>query len=102
MHSPDQWPLRKTTISTRNHVVSTHQVRESHNPLRYKFRMFHDIRCMTDHTGDQYSAIRQFGRFPNLPFVFMTRIGGLNGIGPGIYPQNRIDDVFQGNVSHMW
>ena len=60
--------------------------------------MFDDIAAMSDHSGDQDLAVRQFRSFPDMILMLVARVGGFEGVGAGIYFQDQIDDFFQRRV----
>src|ERR1700694_1380326 len=53
---------------------------------------------MADDAGGQHFAVGQLDILPNLPFVLMPWIRGLDKISAGPYFENEIDDLLQRNV----
>src|SRR5216684_5213010 len=60
--------------------------------------MFDHIGSVADDTGGEHLAIGQLDMFPNLPFVLVPWIRGLDEISAGTYLENEIDDLLQGNI----
>src|SRR5215470_14047550 len=52
-------------------------------------------------TRHQYLAGRHLDRLPGPPFVLMSHVAGLEGIGLRLNRENQIDDVFQRQVVSM-
>src|SRR5262245_65845947 len=50
--------------------------------------------------GDERFARRQFGALPHRPFVLVTRIRGLEGIGAGADFQDEVHDVLELQIMH--
>ena len=55
--------------------------------------MLDDVGCVTDNPGDEYLACRKLYMLPDVPLVFVTRIGGLNQIGAGAYSEKEVHDI---------
>ena len=53
---------------------------------------------MGDDAGDEHLAFRQFGGFPDPPFMLVARIAGFERIGAGAHAEHDVDDVLQFHV----
>ena len=60
--------------------------------------MLDEVGRMTYDTRHQYLAGRHLDRLPGSPFVLMSHVAGLEGIGLRFNRENQIDDVFQRQV----
>ena len=68
------------------------------------FGMLHRRGVMRDDAGDQDLAGRQLLGLPQLPFVLVAYVGGLDRIGAGLHAQHQVDDVGQlciGDMRHV-
>ena len=88
----------EAAIGSRNHVLAADERGKSNQPLADELRMFDDVGGMTDDAGHQRLAFRPAGAPPYFPFVFVPRVGGLQGVAPRVHLQHEIDDVAERDV----
>ena len=63
--------------------------------------MLDDIRGVADDTGQDQLVVRQFDVLPDLPFVLVADIAGLERIGLDVDRQHDIDDVAHRDVGDV-
>src|ERR1700692_2145870 len=63
--------------------------------------MLHDVGAVADDARSQDLALRQLDVLPDLPFVFMARIGGFDEVGAGTNLENEIDNLPQRDIGRV-
>ena len=61
--------------------LAADQIRKAQDALGDQFGMLDDIRCMADDAGQDHFAVGQFDVLPDLPFMLVADIAGLERIG---------------------
>ena len=88
-------------VGTCYDVLAADETRIEKDPIGHELRMLDDVAGVTDDARNQDLARRQPGFFPDLPFVFVSRIRGLDRIRAGFHPEHQIDHVFQRQVMRV-
>src|SRR5262249_40060403 len=101
MNTPVEFFLRKAAVGSSDDVFAADTFGKPSNPLGHKFGVFDDIGAMTDHARNQNLAWGKFHVFPDLPLVFVPRIGRFNKVRTRANFQDEIDDLAQGNVGSV-
>ena len=86
---------REAAIGAGDDVLAPDQLGEAHQPFGDQLGMLDDIAGMRDHAGHDRRAVRQLGGFPDMVFVFVARIRGLEGEYARVHLEHVIDDVRQ-------
>ena len=94
-------PPAETAVGRGDDPLPADQVREAKNALGDELGVLDDIGGVADHAGQNHPAVRQFDVLPELPFVFVADIAGLERIGMRIHRQHDIDDVAHRDVGDV-
>ena len=86
-------PAAEAAVGAGDDIVAADQVGKTHYSFRHQLRMFDDVGGMTDNPRDEYFALRQFYLLPDVPLVFVARVGGLDQVGADPYLQQQTDDI---------
>src|SRR5215831_8481620 len=71
----------EATVGAGNHIFPADNLCETRDPIRDETRMLDHVRRMTDHSGNENLALRQFYFLPHAPFVLMADIACLDRVG---------------------
>ena len=93
MNAPVELFLGKAAIGAGNDVLAAHQASEAQDALGYELGVLHDVCAVADDSWGQNLAVRQLDVFPDAPFVFVARIGGLDEVGAGADLENQVYDL---------
>jgi hypothetical protein len=88
-------PASEAAIRSGDYVLVAEQLGESLNPLRYEFRVFHNVRRMRDYAGNQDFSFRQLDRFPQGVFVLVPRVGCFDQVSLRLHGEQNIHQVLQ-------
>src|SRR5262249_50104016 len=91
----------KAAIRGGNYILATDNRGIAKDAIGDQLRMLDEVGRMTYDTRHQYLAGRHLDRLPGSPFVLMSHVAGLEGIGLRLNRENQIDDVFQRQVVGM-
>ena len=91
----------KAAIRAGNYIFATDNRGIAKDAISDQLRMLDEVGRMTYDTRHQYLAGRHLDRLPGSPFVLMSHVAGLEGIGLCLNRENQIDDVFQRQVVSM-
>src|SRR5262249_35805155 len=91
----------KTAIRAGNYILATDNRGIAKDAIGDQLRMLDEVGRMTYDTRHQYLAGRHLDRLPGSPFVLMSHVAGLEGIGLRLNRENQINDVFQRQVVSM-
>jgi hypothetical protein len=93
-------PAAKPAVSPRDDVLATDYARILDEAISDDFRMFQHIGRVAYDPGDQNLPLWQLGYVaPNLPFVFVAHIAGLQRIRLRVHFNQQINDVLEGNIA---
>ncbi len=84
----------EATIGRGDHVLPPDDLRVPHNALRHQVRMLDKGGYRIDDTRDENLALGQFHLLPDLPFVRMAWVGGLDRIRLRPNGKHDIEDAF--------
>ncbi len=79
----------ETAIGRGDDALAADQVGKAQDALGDQFRVFNDIGGMADDTGQDQFVVGEFDVLPDLPFVLMAHIAGLERIAPQHWPSAR-------------
>ena len=85
----------EAAIGTGNDVLAADDLGVAQDAVGDELRVLDEVGRMADDAGHQHLTRRQFGVLPHSPLVFVTHIGGLEGIGLRLYFEDQIDDVLE-------
>ena len=79
----------KTAVGTGHDVLPSHQVGKADDALGHELGMLDDIAGVTDDPRHERLAVREPHVAPDLPLVFVPRVGGLDRVAAGAHLQDR-------------
>jgi len=85
MQSWVQRALRETAVGAVHQIFHPDHTGEIRDPLRHQLRVFDVVGGMGYDARYQNLALRLLNILPQLPFVFVTRVGRLNGLAAGVH-----------------
>ena len=88
----------KAAIRAGNYIFATDNRGIAKDAIGNQLRMLDEVGRMTHDTRHQDLAGRHLDRLPGSPFVLMSHVAGLEGIGLCLNRENQFDDVFQRQV----
>ena len=68
---------------------------EAHDAVGHQLRMLQHVGGVADHAGDEDLAVRQLGVLPDLPFVLVAHVAGLDRVGLRLHLEQQVDHVLQ-------
>src|SRR4029453_5566058 len=85
-------------IGAGDDVLAADETRVEKDAIGDELGVLDDIASVTDDAWNKDLACRQLGFFPDLPFVFVSRICGLDRIRAGSHLEHKIDHVLQRKI----
>src|SRR5690348_10564982 len=94
-------PGADPAIGAGQHSLTADKIGVAYEPLRDEVGMFDKVGAMTDHPGDQRSALGQFHLLEHTPFMLVTRVRGLDREAAGSDPKDQIGNILERDVVVM-
>ena len=88
----------EAAIGSSDDVFAADDFGVAHDAFGHQLRMLDENGGVRNHARYEDFAVRQLNVLPNLPFVFMPRIGGFERIGAGADLQDNVDDILELHV----
>ena len=91
--------MTQAAIGAGDDILFANQFGETDDAFGDQFGMFDEVGEVVDHAGEKDLALRQFVFLPNLPFMAVTRVGGLEGDALDVGFEDDFDDVAERDVA---
>src|SRR5258708_30478382 len=91
-------PLREAAIGSGDHILAAQSLRVADDALGNELGWLDDVGGVADDAWDQHFALWQFNVLPDLPLMFVARIGPFDQKGADIGLHQYVDDVLERHV----
>ncbi len=71
------------------------EIRETFDAVGHEFGMFDDVRRVADDAGHDLLPVGKLHVLPHPPLVFVTDVGGLERVRPGVDVEHGFDEVLE-------
>src|SRR5687768_17821942 len=91
----------ESTVGAGDHALTANELRKSHEAIGDELGMFHDVRGVRDHAGDERLALGQPHLLPYLPLMLVADVARFNRQRACTHGEQEIDDVAERDVGEM-